>query len=207
MPDCLDQNGNLVTSTGGNVVGNKTGCNITAVGTDDIGSRAAPFDPGLQNLAFNGGPLKVSLTFALKPISLARNNAAGCEPTDQRGVPRNLGGACDSGAYEEAFCNSVLINRVGTPGSDKANNPALKSTAGPDGFIGIGGDDSFKGGGGNDGICGGPGHDVLTGGGGGDTISGGPGPDKLIGGPGTDTCMGGPGVDTATGCENKTGIP
>jgi CSLREA domain-containing protein len=206
-PDCYDQTGGLVTSSGGNVVGNQNGCSITAVGTDDIGSGAAPFDAGLQNLAFNGGPLSGSLTYALKPVSLARNNAANCEPTDQRGVPRKLGGQCDSGAYEEAFCNSVLINRVGTPGPDKASNPALHSTAGPDGFIGIGGDDSFKGGGGNDGICGGPGHDVLTGGGGNDVISGGPGPDKLIGGPGNDTCMGGPGVDTATGCENKVGIP
>jgi len=206
-PDCYDQTGGLVTSQNGNVVGNQNGCSITAVGTDDIGSQAAPFNAGLKNLAFNGGPSGAPLTFGLQPISLARNNAANCEPTDQRGVPRSLGGTCDSGAYEEASCNGVLINRVGTPGSDKASNQALQPTSGPDGFIGLNGDDSFRGGGGNDGICGGPGHDVLTGGAGGDTISGGPGPDKIIGGPGVDTCMGGPGVDSATGCENKTGIP
>jgi CSLREA domain-containing protein len=206
-PDCYDQTGGLVTSSGGNVVGNQNGCSITAVATDDIGSQAAPFPSGLQNLAFNGGPLTVSLTFALKPLALARNNAANCEPTDQRGVPRNLGGQCDSGAYEEAFCNNVLINRVGTPGADKASKSTLKATGGRDGFIGLNGDDSFKGGGGNDGICGGPGHDVLTGGTGGDTISGGPGPDRLIGGPGNDTCKGGSGTDTATGCEHREGIP
>jgi hypothetical protein len=206
-PDCYDQTGGLVTSLGGNVVGNRNGCTITAVGTDDIGTTAAPYDSGLLNLAFNGGPLNISLTYALKPLALARSNGSGCEPTDQRGLPRNLGGTCDAGAYEEAFCNGVLINRVGTPGPDKATNPAIKGTAGPDGFIGIGGDDSFKGGGGNDGICGGPAHDVLTGGGGGDKISGGPGPDKLVGGPGVDDCMGGTGTDTATGCEHKTGIP
>ena len=56
-------------------------------------------DPHLSPLADNGGP---TWTMALLPNSPAidAGNSAICLPTDQRGIPRPQGSACDSGAYE-----------------------------------------------------------------------------------------------------------
>jgi CSLREA domain-containing protein len=56
-------------------------------------------NPKLGPLADNGGPTQ---TLALLPGSPAvdRGNNATCATTDQRGVPRPVGPACDIGAYE-----------------------------------------------------------------------------------------------------------
>ena len=56
-------------------------------------------DPLLGPLSDHGGP---TLTMALLPGSVAIDRGASeiCPPTDQRGVVRPLGLACDSGAYE-----------------------------------------------------------------------------------------------------------
>ena len=51
----------------------------------------------LLSLANNGGPTE---TMALPAGAPAVNSGFGCEPTDQRGVPRPQGPACDAGAYE-----------------------------------------------------------------------------------------------------------
>jgi Putative Ig domain len=51
----------------------------------------------LLDLANNGGPTE---TMALAPGSPPVDTGFGCQPTDQRGVPRPQGSACDSGAYE-----------------------------------------------------------------------------------------------------------
>ncbi len=60
-------------------------------------------DPLLAKLASNGGPTQ---TQALQPGSPAIDHggtsANGCPPTDQRGVPRPQGPACDIGAFELA---------------------------------------------------------------------------------------------------------
>src|SRR6266581_2057117 len=60
-------------------------------------------DPLLAKLASNGGPTQ---TQALKPGSPAIDHggtsANGCPPTDQRGVTRPQGPACDIGAFELA---------------------------------------------------------------------------------------------------------
>jgi CSLREA domain-containing protein len=58
-------------------------------------------DPKLAALDDNGGP---TATRALEPGSAARDlvpgAGAGCPATDQRGLPRPQGSACDAGAYE-----------------------------------------------------------------------------------------------------------
>lgn len=63
----------------------------------------ADVDPKLGVLAGNGGPTK---TRALGPSSAAIDavpaSGAGCAATDQRGVKRPNGAACDIGAYEHA---------------------------------------------------------------------------------------------------------
>jgi hypothetical protein len=67
-------------------------CNFNSVG-DRVKT-----DPLLASLADNGGPTK---TLALSPGSPAVDAGdAGCPATDQRGVPRPQGAACDIGAFE-----------------------------------------------------------------------------------------------------------
>ncbi len=89
----LDGGGNLQFPTHANP-GDPNDPNCTAV----IGIG----DPLLGPLASNGGPTQ---TRALLPGSPARNRVtSGCPPpaTDQRGVARPQGAACDSGAFEAA---------------------------------------------------------------------------------------------------------
>ncbi len=81
-----------ITSAGGNVE-NGTTCKLT--GPNDKPST----DPLLGGLQNNGG---TTSTRALLPGSPAINGGVneGCPATDQRGLPRPVGGACDSGAFE-----------------------------------------------------------------------------------------------------------
>jgi beta-glucanase (GH16 family) len=64
-----------------------------------MGSDQIVGDPGLGALGDNGGP---TLTHALLPGSPAIDAASGafCPATDQRGVARPIGPACDVGAFE-----------------------------------------------------------------------------------------------------------
>lgn len=60
-------------------------------------------DPGLGPLADNGGPTATLALLAGSPaVDAVPSTGAGCPPTDQRGVARPQGAACDIGAYERA---------------------------------------------------------------------------------------------------------
>ncbi|MBS1795541.1 MAG: CSLREA domain-containing protein [Acidobacteria bacterium] len=109
--------GGTVTSNGGNVLGKNSnaGPTFAAAGTpnanlDFVGTSAAPVNPLLAPLANYGGPTP---TRALLPGSPALNNGVGCVvdnscapaiaaalTVDQRGAPRLIGAAVDSGAFE-----------------------------------------------------------------------------------------------------------
>jgi hypothetical protein len=84
--------GATLTSQGHNLSSDAS-CNLVAEG-DVVG-----VDPVLLGLADNGGPTP---TQALAPTSPAINAGTnvGCPPTDQRGISRPQGSACDIGAYE-----------------------------------------------------------------------------------------------------------
>jgi len=159
-------------------------------GTNITGS-----DPQLEVFAPNGGSGE---TFALQPDSPALEAGTGtgidvCEASDERGVPRKLGGACDLGAYEYVECAGLPVTVVGTPGPD-----ALDGTKFGRGILGLGGADVLSGRGGADTICAGAGKDKLK---------GGAGRDKLKGGAGRDRCDGGPGKDKAPRCEKTKRVP
>ena len=90
------------------VANSPAGGNCSETITDDGGNLEWPgnacgfalsADPKLGPLADNGGPTQ---THALQPGSAAIDAAVGCPPpaTDQRGVSRPQGGACDIGAFE-----------------------------------------------------------------------------------------------------------
>ena len=115
-----------VTSHGYNLVGNGAYCIFTATTGDRIGSGDEPIDPLLGPLRDNGGP---TFTHALLPGSPAidAGNPAtpgsggnACEATDQRGVSRPQGVACDIGAYEsvppEAVPGFSQWGLIGTAG-------------------------------------------------------------------------------------------
>ena len=204
-PDCRNGDASpLILSLGHNLVGDGTDCDLTAASGDRIGTHDAPVDARLAPLAFNGGAMPSLLTHRLRPGSPAvdaGDPGASCAiglASDLRGVPRDLGGRCDKGAYEVVRCQGVLVNRVGTPRTDAADDPAVRGTRSADGILGLGGDDTLAGLDGDDGLCGGPGRDDLSGGG---------GDDRLAGGPDRDVCRGDAGRDLQTGCEVIRDIP
>ncbi len=94
-PDCR----NSVTSLGHNLIGFLAGCGFTTGPGDLTGTPDIPLDPRLGPLQDNGGP---TLTHALLEDSPAVNHGDNtvCPDTDQRGIPRIQGAACDIGAFE-----------------------------------------------------------------------------------------------------------
>jgi hypothetical protein len=82
-----------------------TDCGFT--GTSDLQNTDPKLDPnGLQN---NGGPTQ---TLALEPDSAAVDQiptGSSCPATDQRGVSRPQGPACDIGAFEMTAADGVTV--------------------------------------------------------------------------------------------------
>lgn len=118
-PDCLAFE--LLESQGHNIFGDATDCGFTSGPGDIIGSAAAPVDSRLLAPAANGGrtaganlpdsgfvPIVIP-SLAPQPDSPAIDagdpatpgtGGTACEATDQRGVARPQGPACDIGAFE-----------------------------------------------------------------------------------------------------------
>ncbi|MBF8284782.1 MAG: hypothetical protein HW378_3697, partial [Anaerolineales bacterium] len=97
-PDCYG----VLTSQGNNLVGIKTsGCSgvTNGVNGDQAGTTSNPIDPKLGSLQNNGGPTFTHALGTGSPAIDAGTNT-GCPATDQRGLPRPVGLACDIGAYE-----------------------------------------------------------------------------------------------------------
>ncbi len=95
-PDCAGS----VTSGGFNLIGSVSGCSLTGATDDLVGA-----NPLLGPLADNGGPTQ---THALLAGSPGIDAAGACSGTDQRGVTRPQGAACDIGAYEFACGNGTV---------------------------------------------------------------------------------------------------
>lgn len=107
-PDCDGS----ITSAGYNLRTNATGCSLSATGDTVNGN------PLLWVLVDNGGGTP---TYALLPGSpaidagnpaLADGTSGHCAPTDQRGVPRPTGAACDQGAFEAAVVADLAIYKT-----------------------------------------------------------------------------------------------
>ncbi|HLE13827.1 MAG TPA: choice-of-anchor Q domain-containing protein, partial [Anaerolineales bacterium] len=98
QPDC---SGSLA-SLGYNLIQSVTGCTLTGIPT---GNRTG-VNPNLGPLADNGGPTPTHKLLNGSPAIEAGNPAApgssssACALTDQRGVTRPQGAACDIGAFE-----------------------------------------------------------------------------------------------------------
>lgn len=103
-PDCSG----MFSSQGYNLIGRNDGCSsfVNGVNGDKVGNGASPINPLLGALANNGGSTR---THALLPGSPAINasnplppgsGGFACAASDQRGVARPQGSACDMGAFE-----------------------------------------------------------------------------------------------------------
>jgi CSLREA domain-containing protein len=114
--------GTAITDGGGNLQFPGTTCGATIT----VG------DPLLQALAANGGPTQ---TRALSTGSPALNAASGCPPpaTDQRGIARPQGSACEIGAFE---CQTGECGGV-APTLTPTNTPAGVATATPTNTPGV----------------------------------------------------------------------
>jgi Ca2+-binding RTX toxin-like protein len=190
-----------------------TDLTATADGTTPTALKAI-LRPTLTN---NGGPTKTHALVPGSPTIDASPDDADCAATDQRGVPRPQGPACDIGAVERydlptfvAACGTTepttgrTVNGVpnqlciGTPGDD-----VIIGTKGNDVIFGLGGNDLIKGGEGDDCIDGGPGNDQMEGQDGNDVLFGRGGDDKVRGGTGDDLIVTGRGKDTVRGDEGN----
>ena len=183
--DC-DRVGGGGASAGFNLLG--TNCGLTLAGGDVTGQ-----PHGLLALDDNGGPVQ---TRALGPTAAAVDTGptgAACSGTDQRGMPRPQGTACDKGAYEYVACYELAVNNFGSDDPD-----LLVGTTDPDGMLALAGDDLVLGGDGDDRICAGDGADLVAAGPGVDKIDGGPGADTIDGGLAADRVDGGLGNDAIT---------
>ena len=89
--NCANSSG-FVTSLGHNIESADT-CSLGA--SDDLTST----NPLLGPLGANGGPTDTQALLTGSPAS-DHGDTAACPATDQRGVARPVGAACDSGAYE-----------------------------------------------------------------------------------------------------------
>jgi Right handed beta helix region/Thrombospondin type 3 repeat len=88
----------ILTSAGANLIGVGSDCDIVAQPTDLVGTASTRIDPLIGALGMNGGPTP---THALLAGSAALDaGGTACLATDQRGVVRPSGAACDIGAYE-----------------------------------------------------------------------------------------------------------
>jgi len=90
--------------SGGNCAGNpvtSAGNNLSSDGTCPLGAAGDlnNTNPQLGPLANNGGPTQTHALLAGSPAIDAGSNT-GCPATDQRGVARPQGPACDMGAFE-----------------------------------------------------------------------------------------------------------
>jgi CSLREA domain-containing protein len=82
------------------LIGDGSGSGVSdGVDGNQVGSAGAPIDPKLGPLADNGGPTRTHALLLGSPAIDAASTPA-CPTTDQRGVLRPQGAACDIGSYE-----------------------------------------------------------------------------------------------------------
>ncbi len=103
--DCSGQ----ITSGGNNLIGFVPGCDITALPSDLVGTQLAPVEAKLGNLGDNNSSTRTHALLAGSP-ALDAGNPATCATTDQRGVTRPQGAACDIGAFEGSASQTITVN-------------------------------------------------------------------------------------------------
>jgi CSLREA domain-containing protein len=112
----------LALSLGHNLIGNADGC-IVPTPSDIAGALSTPIEPLLGPLAENGGPTLTHALLANSP-AIDAGGIEACLETDQRGVLRPQGFACDIGAFELEVVDAGSPTPTNTP----TNTPTLAAT-------------------------------------------------------------------------------
>jgi CSLREA domain-containing protein len=99
-----------------NLIGDGTGLSGISDGTsgNHIGSSAIPIDPRLAPLGNYGGPTQ-TVPLLLGSPALGAGSTAYAAATDQRGLPRVVGGAIDIGAFQTQ-ANPLVVTTAADPG-------------------------------------------------------------------------------------------
>ena len=124
-PNCYTYDINHIVSEGHNLSDDMS-CAAFFTQAGDVNDMAAGLSPeGLQN---NGGPTGTIALLATSPavdaVSLDACVAEGASlTTDQRGMPRPSGDACDSGAFELTLHPTTLTMGTASPASLTAGSP------------------------------------------------------------------------------------
>jgi CSLREA domain-containing protein len=93
-PDVADGAGRF------NLIGNGTGSGISSSNGNQVGTSSSPINPKIGALVNNGGPTRTQALLAGSP-AIDAASTPDCPATDQRGVTRPQGLACDIGSYEK----------------------------------------------------------------------------------------------------------
>ena len=111
-PNCANGGGGLPPTSEGYNLSDDDSCSSFLTQTGDLNNTPAGLDPG--GVKNNGGPTQTVALLAASPavnaIPLSSCTDASGNPvtTDQRGVPRPQGSACDIGAFEYFQSNFVV---------------------------------------------------------------------------------------------------
>ena len=202
-----------VTSEGHNLESPTSECGLNS-GLFDQGAVANPL---LGPLADNDGETQTHALLEGSPAVDAGGTTCPPPDTDQRGLVRAQGSACDIGAFElqqgpnladpvgpdPDICDGRTATIVGDKGDDvlmgTPGDDVIVSRTGNDQVLGLAGDDVICTRGTADVLKGGSGDDVLRSDGGEDTLRGGGGNDKLHGANEADDLAGGGGNDRVHG--------
>ncbi|HET6594678.1 MAG TPA: PxKF domain-containing protein [Anaerolineales bacterium] len=92
-------------------------------------------DPRLDSLADNGGPTQTVALLTGSPAIDSGNNDT-CESTDQRGVTRPQGEACDIGAFESALINIFSVTNTNDSGAGSLRQAILSANSTPNSLNG-----------------------------------------------------------------------
>jgi hypothetical protein len=102
-PDILSSGSQAFLGAGFSLVGNGAGSGLANGDGNLVGNvspHTSPIDPRLGPLTDNGGPTQTHALLAGSP-ALDAGGPDFCPGTDQRGVTRPQGPACDMGSYEQ----------------------------------------------------------------------------------------------------------
>jgi CSLREA domain-containing protein len=123
---------NIATDCAGGVPITSLGHNLDSDGTCGLtGTGDLPgVDPLLGPLADNGGPTQTRALLVGSPAIDAGDNS-GCPATDQRGVARPQGSACDIGAYEFQPASTPTPTAVPSPSPTAVPSPSPAATPAP----------------------------------------------------------------------------
>ncbi len=109
--DCA-QTGGTIASLGNNLIGTTVGCFFVSAAGDRLNQA-----PLLGPLASNGGNTQTHALLANSPA--IEGGSAACPATDQRGIARPQGTACDIGAFERQPDAAPPAPATSAPGKGK----------------------------------------------------------------------------------------